>query len=172
MNIAKLSAKVGNVKGLVAKVLTVGLLAGAVAMAAPQKAEAQEVYFQSGYGYAQDGYGRGGYYERERAEECRRQEEFARRQAWAREREFRHERWDRRDFDHDRFDRGRYDRDRYDRGGYRLFPTIVRGSLEVMGGARWEGHPVSCRTGPLRAGRSLRDLYTASRGAPVGRRKE
>ena len=30
----------------------------------------------------------------------------------------------------------------------------------------------SCRTGPLRAGRSLRDVYTPSVGAPVGRKRE
>lgn len=121
-NIAKLNAKVGNVKGLVAKVLTVGLLTGAVAMVAPQKAEAQQIYVQGGYGYAQDGYGREGYYERERAEEFRRQEEFARRQAWLREREFQRERWEHRGFDRDdryRYDRNRWDGDHYDRRGYR-----------------------------------------------------
>jgi len=40
----------------------------------------------------------------------------------------------------------------------------------VTGGLRMgDGTTHTCRTDPLRAGRSLRDSYTASPGAPVGR---
>ncbi len=75
--------KIANVKALVAKVLTVGFLAGAVALFAPQKAQAQEVFFGDGY------YARHRFYERERIEAFRRHEAFERRQELLREREFR-----------------------------------------------------------------------------------
>jgi len=85
-------ANLATVKGVVAKVLTVGLLAGAVVMFTPTKAQAQEVIVAPGF------YARHDFYERERIEAVRRHD------AWVRTedaRRFRHER-----FDHDRFYRG------------------------------------------------------------------
>ncbi len=79
--------KLANVKGMVAKVLTVGFLAGAVVMFAPTKAQAQEVFVGNGF------YARHDFYERQRIEAFRRHREFER------EREFRR-------FHHDRFYRG------------------------------------------------------------------
>ncbi len=88
MNIAKLNGNIANVKGMVAKVLTVGFLAGAVVMAAPAKAQAQEIYVGNGGFYA-----RHDFYERERVEAIRRHD------AWVRAEEYRR-------FHHDRFYRG------------------------------------------------------------------
>ena len=85
--------KIANVKAMVAKVLTVGFLAGAVAMFAPTKAQAQEAY------YGDRDHARHEFYERERIEAFRRHEAFERRQAFIRHEEFRR-------FHHDRFDRG------------------------------------------------------------------
>lgn len=85
--------KIANVKAMVAKVLTVGLLAGAVAVFAPAKAQAQQVYFGDGY------HARHNFYERERIEAFRRHEAFERRQEFLREREFRR-------FHRERFYRG------------------------------------------------------------------
>ncbi len=68
--------KLANVKGMVAKVLTVGFLAGAVVMFTPTKADAQQVYFGGPRHFDR--------YERFRAEQFRRHEE------WVRAREFRH----------------------------------------------------------------------------------
>ena len=79
--------KIANVKAMVVKVLKVGFLAGAVVMAAPTKAQAQEVFVGDGY------YARHNFYERERIEAYRRHEAFLR------EREYRR-------FHHDRFYRG------------------------------------------------------------------
>lgn len=90
--------KFTSVKTMIAKGVTVGLLAGAVALAAPAKAEAQQfaVGVQVGYphydyvGRDYD-YARRNYYERQRIEEARRHAEWVRA----------HERaWDR---DHDRY---------------------------------------------------------------------
>jgi len=86
--------KLANVKGMVAKVLTVGFLAGAVVMFAPTKAQAQEVIVGVGGPYA-----RHNFYERERIEAFRRHEEFERRREFFRHEEFRR-------FHHDRFERG------------------------------------------------------------------
>jgi hypothetical protein len=83
--------KIVNLKGMVAKVLTVGVLAGAVAMVAPTKAQAQEVFVGVGRPYA-----RHNFYERERIEAARRHE-FERRE-FIRHEEFRR--------DHERFYRG------------------------------------------------------------------
>ena len=77
--------KIANVKGMVAKVLTVGFLAGAIAMVAPTKAQAQEVFIGGPGPYA-----RHDFYERERIEAFRRHEAFERRQEVFRDREFRH----------------------------------------------------------------------------------
>ena len=87
MNITKLNTKAARVKGLIAKVLLGGFLAAAVVVAAPAKAQAQEVYVGGGY------YARHSFYERERIEAFRRHE------AWVRAEEFRH-------FRHERFYRG------------------------------------------------------------------
>jgi hypothetical protein len=109
-------------KAMVAKVMTVGLLAGAFVLAAPAKAQAQgfAIGVQLGgphYDYARDGYydgGRRDYYEHERFEQQRR--EIARQEAFERQREFeQHLAWQRA---HDyRF----HDRDGYRDwdGGYR-----------------------------------------------------
>ena len=70
--------KIAIIKGMVAKVLTVGFLAGAVVMFAPVKAQAQVVVVRNG-GY----YARHDFYEQERIEAFRRHREFER------EREFR-----------------------------------------------------------------------------------
>jgi hypothetical protein len=70
--------KLSNGKTMLKKVITVGLLAVAVALASPAKANAAVVvsvgapYY--GYGY----YGRPGYYERLRIEEARRHEAWVR----------------------------------------------------------------------------------------------
>ena len=80
--------KIANVKGMVAKVLTVGFLAGAIAMVAPTKAQAQEVFVGVGGPYA-----RHNFYEHERIEAFSRHE-FERREFRAREfrdRHFHHE---------------------------------------------------------------------------------
>ena len=71
--------KLANVKGMVAKVLTVGFLAGAVVMFAPTKADAQQVY-----------YGGPRHFERFDRHDRFRAEEFRRHEAWVRAREFRH----------------------------------------------------------------------------------
>jgi hypothetical protein len=102
--------KLTSVKSMVMKGVTVGLVAGAVALAAPAKAQAQQfavgVQFGSpSYGY----YAPADYYARQRYEElCRRrafaeQQAYARQQAWAQ-----HEAWER----HEAFERHDRDRDR------------------------------------------------------------
>ncbi len=70
--------KIANVKSMVIKGVTVGLLAGAVVLAAP-KAEAQ-VVVAAGFGapYYGSNYGRAAYYERLRIEEARRHAEWVR----------------------------------------------------------------------------------------------
>ncbi len=80
----KLANVKGSIKGMVAKVLTVGFLAGAVVIFAPEKAQAQEVFIGNGY------YARHDFYERERIEAFRRHEAFERRREFFRDREFRH----------------------------------------------------------------------------------
>lgn len=110
-----------HVKAMVAKVMTVGLLAGAFAMAAPAKAQAQG--FSVGVRFGQPVYqgydDRRGYWEHERFERERR-EAYARQVAFERQQEFlRHEAWERqqRFYGHDRDFRG--DRDDHFRGGDR-----------------------------------------------------
>jgi hypothetical protein len=109
--------KLANVKSMLVKGMTVGLLAGAVALVAPAKAQAQQfavgVQFGSpGYSY----YNPGDYYARQRYEELCRQRAFEAQQAYAR-----HEAWER----HEAFERqeahGRfgYDRDRRDHDDHR-----------------------------------------------------
>ena len=67
--------KLTNVKSIVKKGVTVGLLAGAVALAAPAKANAEVVV---GIGVRAPYYNRAGYYERLRIEEARRHEAWVR----------------------------------------------------------------------------------------------
>jgi hypothetical protein len=108
--------KATQMKSMITKMMTAGLLAGALLFAGPKKADAQQfsigVQFGTpayGYGYTAypDYYARRSYYEHLRVEQARRAEierqEWLRRQAWARHEQ--HERW--------AHDRG------YDRDGYR-----------------------------------------------------
>lgn len=60
--------KITNVKAMVAKALTVGLLAGAALLAAPAKASAQPVILGVQVGYPYYGYPGRGYYERRHEE--------------------------------------------------------------------------------------------------------
>jgi hypothetical protein len=76
-----------NVKSLIAKVMTVGLLAGAVVLAAPAKAEAQGVAFGLQVGYPHYDYSRRDAFEFQRREAIRRQEEI-RRAEWLRAHRF------------------------------------------------------------------------------------
>jgi hypothetical protein len=105
--------KLTSVKSMMAKGVTVGLLAGAIALAAPAKAEAQQ--FAIGVQFGSPAYGYvapGDYYARQRYEEyCRQQarlqhEAFVRQQAWVRQHAYayRDNDWrdhdDHRDWDH------------------------------------------------------------------------
>src|SRR5271155_1347548 len=67
--------KLTSVKSMMMKGVTVGLLAAAVAMAAPAKANAEVVV---GVGFGAPYYGRPGYYERGRIEEARRHAQWVR----------------------------------------------------------------------------------------------
>jgi hypothetical protein len=106
--------KATQMNAMIAKVLSVGLVAGALALAGPAKAEAQtwSVGVQFGapaYGYAAPAYGPD-YYARLRYERERRAA-FERRQAWLRQQEWiehqRHEAWEREHRYYDRRDRDR-----------------------------------------------------------------
>ncbi len=110
--------KLSGVKAMVSKVMAVGLVAGAFALVAPVKAEAQQ--YGIGVQIGPSGYeqGRWNGYEGERYE--RQREAIERHEAWERQRAWeQHERWE-----HAReYYRGRgYDRDDdrrdYDRGQY------------------------------------------------------
>ncbi len=80
-----------NVKAMVAKAMTIGLLAGAFAMAAPVKAQAQAFAFGVEVGhprydvYRHDRFDR---FDHVRAEEIRRHEEFVRQEEWRRAHDF------------------------------------------------------------------------------------
>jgi len=76
--------KITNVKAMVAKGVTVGLLAGAFVLAAPAKADAQQFAVGVQVGYPHYGYGYYGpdYYARLRFEEARRHD------AWVRAHEY------------------------------------------------------------------------------------
>jgi hypothetical protein len=70
--------KLTNLKSMFAKVATIGVVAGAIAMAAPAKADAQ-VVVGVGFGYPHHGYYYGpDYYARLRMEEARRHAEWVR----------------------------------------------------------------------------------------------
>jgi hypothetical protein len=82
-----------NVKAMVARVMTVGLLGGAFVLGAPAKAQAQ-VAIGVQIGGPQYDYNRRDYYERLRYEQA--QAEYARQQAWAQQQAWaRHEAWER-----------------------------------------------------------------------------
>jgi hypothetical protein len=78
--------KVRNVKAMVAKVMTVGLLAGAFAMVAPAKAQA-ETFVSVGVGYPHY-VARPGFFNFEQREAIRRHEEFVRHEEWVRAHKF------------------------------------------------------------------------------------
>ena len=67
-----------NVKAMVAKVMMVGLLAGAFVMAAPAKADAQQFGTVVEVGYPHYDYSRRDYIEFQRREAIRRHEEWLR----------------------------------------------------------------------------------------------
>lgn len=67
--------KFAQVKSMLVKGVTVGLLAGAFVMATPAKANAAVIV---GVGFGAPYYGRPGYYERFRIEEARRHAEWVR----------------------------------------------------------------------------------------------
>src|SRR5436305_14683502 len=110
--------KLTSVKSMVLKGLTVGVVAGAVALAAPVKAQAQQWAVGVQFGSPSYGsYAPADYYARQRYEElCRErafaaQQAYARQQAWARRQAWaRHEALERRDRDKD----WRYPDDRRD----------------------------------------------------------
>jgi hypothetical protein len=109
--------KLTSVKSMVLKGVTVGLLAGAVALAAPAKAEAQQ--FAVGVQFGSPSYGyvaSGDYYARQRYEELCRQRAFAAQQAYARQQAWaQHEAWER----HEAFQYRDRDRDHRDRDDHR-----------------------------------------------------
>jgi hypothetical protein len=70
--------KIANVKAMVAKGVTVGLLAGAFALAAPAKADAQQFAVGVQIGYPHYDYARRGYYDHPRFVQERRHDEWAR----------------------------------------------------------------------------------------------
>ena len=75
-----------NVKAKVAKVITVGILAGAFVLAAPMKAEAQDWRFGVQFGgpvYVGDDDGRREHWEHEQQEAFARQQAYLQQQAWA-----------------------------------------------------------------------------------------
>ena len=82
--------ELSKVKALVVKVMTIGLFAGAFALAVPARAQAQQ--FGPEFGRPVYGVGPGGYFAQRRFE----REEFLRHEAWVRHERFvRHERWER-----------------------------------------------------------------------------
>ena len=105
--------KLTSVKSMMAKGVTVGLLAGAIALAAPAKAEAQQFAVAVQFGSPAYGYvAPGDYYARQRYEELCRERAFAAQQAYAREQaRAQHEAWEHRDRDR-RFRDDRRDWDR------------------------------------------------------------
>jgi hypothetical protein len=99
-----------NVKAMITKGVTVGLLAGAFALAGPAKAQAQQwaVGVQFGTPYVAPYYGDPrDYYARERYEEYRRQQawiQHERQEAWERQRDYDRYAYGYRDHDRDRRD--------------------------------------------------------------------
>ena len=104
--------KLASVKSMLAKGVTVGLVAGAIALAAPAKAQAQQ--FAVGVQFGSPAYGPSygydsprDYYARQRYAELCRQRAFEAQQAYARQQAF------------DRFGYEHGDRDRRDHGDHR-----------------------------------------------------
>jgi hypothetical protein len=98
--------KLTSAKSMVIKGVTIGLIAGAIALAAPAKAQAQQ--FAVGVQFGSPGYGYGvpaDYYARRRYEELCRERAFAAQQA-----RVQHEAWARHEVFEQR-DRDRRDRD-------------------------------------------------------------
>jgi hypothetical protein len=96
--------KLTSVKSMVTKGVTVGLLAGAIALAAPAKAEAQQ--FAVGVQFGSPAYGYvapGDYYARQRYEEYCRQQARLQHEAWVRQQAY--NRYAHAYRDHDRHDR-------------------------------------------------------------------
>ena len=104
--------KIPNVKAMIAKVMTAGLVAGALMLAAPGQAQAQGFSVGVQFGGPHYGYAAPGYYPRRDWE----REEFARREAFARQQAFERQQAFAR---HDEWQRGR----RFDRpnGGYGFY---------------------------------------------------
>ena len=95
--------KLTSVKSMMAKGVTVGLLAGAIALAAPAKAEAQQ--FAVGVQFGSPAYGYvapGDYYARQRYEEYCRQQARLQHDAWVRQQAYNRHAYAYRD--HDRRD--------------------------------------------------------------------
>jgi hypothetical protein len=124
--------KLTSVKSMVMKGVTVGLVAGAIALAAPAKAQAQQfavgVQFGTpGYGY----YGPADSYARQRYEELCRERAYAAQQAYLRQQAWaQHEAWEHHEARERQQAFGRYgdgrgygygdrDRDRRDRDDHR-----------------------------------------------------
>jgi hypothetical protein len=117
--------KLSSVKSMVRKGVTVGLVAGAVVLAAPPKAQAQQFAVGVQFGSPSFGYyNSGDNYARQRYEELCRQRAFAAQQAYAPQQVWaRHEAFERQEAFAYR-DRDRHDRDDHrdrgrDRDGYR-----------------------------------------------------
>jgi hypothetical protein len=93
--------KLTSVKSMVRKGVTVGLVAGAVALAAPAKAQAQQ--FAVGLQFGSPGYAApADYYARQRYEALCRERAFAAQQVYARHEAWEHRDRDRRDRDYRR----------------------------------------------------------------------
>jgi hypothetical protein len=112
--------KLTSVKSMLMKGVMVGMVAGAVALAAPAKAQAQQ--FAVGVQFGSPSYGYDGprdYYARQRAFEA--QQAYARQQAWARHEAFeRQEAWGRQQaFGRFGYEHGDRDRERRDRDDHR-----------------------------------------------------
>lgn len=87
--------KITNVKAMVAKVMTVGLVACAFVMAAPTKAQAQQFSFGVNVGRPYYEHDRRDFYDRARDQEYYRQQEYLREQAYARQQAWaQHEAWE------------------------------------------------------------------------------
>jgi hypothetical protein len=98
--------KITNVKAIVAKGLTIGVLAGAFVLEAPAKAEAQQFAIGVQFGTSHYDYRGRDPYDRVRWEQSRRQQAFAEQQAYERQQAWaRHEAWERQR-DYGRYDNG------------------------------------------------------------------
>ena len=127
-----------NVKAMVVKAITVGLVAGALAMVAPAKAEAQ--HFTFGVQVGGPVYGYQGGYDRERYEAYCRQQEYVRQQANLRQQAFlQHDAWER--HEHEAWEHGGDRRDfRHNDDGFRHDGNGFRGNdARYENGRQWDG---------------------------------